>query len=291
MHPYLKTLGFSKVKGIDDEHRLIKAVVEDFDDKLIFESPEGRRLAEITRQFGSGFGIKVHGEYGDDNKFYPLYLLPYFIGNTESSKEEVMVETGISGDFCYGACDDLRVGTTLIFYLLNMGEYMVQKIKNEAGKDGEKTIILSGLAACGTILLPVKGSDDPGADKKAEDERNSLLKAAQSGDADAMESLTIEEFDTYSMLIERIEDEDIYTIIDSYFMPQGVCGDRYSIMGTILGCDSEKNCITGEEVVQLTLNCNGIKLDVCINAADLVGEPVAGRRFKGDIWLQGYVYF
>ena len=145
MHPYLKTLGFSKVKGIDDEHRLIKAVVEDFDDKLIFESPEGRRLAEITRQFGSGFGIKVHGEYGDDNKFYPLYLLPYFIGNTESSKEEVMVEAGISGDFCYGACDDLRVGTTLIFYLLNMGEYMVQKLKNEAGKTGRRQLSFRGL--------------------------------------------------------------------------------------------------------------------------------------------------
>jgi len=30
---------------------------------------------------------------------------------------------------------------------------------------------------------------------------------------------------------------------------------------------------------------------VCINAKDLIGEPEEGRRFKGVIWLQGFVNY
>jgi hypothetical protein len=28
-------------------------------------------------------------------------------------------------------------------------------------------------------------------------------------------------------------------------------------------------------------------IDMCINSEDLLGEPAAGRRFRGNIWLQG----
>ena len=41
----------------------------------------------------------------------------------------------------------------------------------------------------------------------------------------------------------------------------------------------------------MTLDCNGLEFDVCINENDLLGEPQVGRRFKGVIWLQGYINF
>ena len=34
-----------------------------------------------------------------------------------------------------------------------------------------------------------------------------------------MESLTMEDMDTYSMISQRIVTDDILTIVDSYFMP------------------------------------------------------------------------
>ena len=49
--------------------------------------------------------------------------------------------------------------------------------------------------------------------------------------------------------------------------------------------------ISKEEIVIMTILCNGMQFDVCINRADLGGEPEAGRRFKGIIWLQGRVNF
>ncbi len=42
-----------------------------------------------------------------------------------------------------------------------------------------------------------------------------------------------------------------------------------------------KNILTGEELCQMTIECNDIQFDVCINKADLLGEPEVGRRFKG----------
>ena len=46
-----------------------------------------------------------------------------------------------------------------------------------------------------------------------------------------------------------------------------------------------------EELVQMTVECNNIQFDICINRADLLGDPAVGRRFKGTIWLQGQLHF
>ena len=29
--------------------------------------------------------------------------------------------------------------------------------------------------------------------------------------------------------------------------------------------------------------------DICIHADDLLGEPLPGRRFRGNVWMQGKV--
>ncbi len=49
--------------------------------------------------------------------------------------------------------------------------------------------------------------------------------------------------------------------------------------------------ITDEELVQMTVECNNIRFDICINRVDLLGDPAVGRRFKGTIWLQGQLHF
>ncbi len=59
-----------------------------------------------------------------------------------------------------------------------------------------------------------------------------LLSAAKSGDPEAIESLTLDDMDTYSK-IKKIDTEDVFTIVDTYIMPYGIECDRYSIMGEI----------------------------------------------------------
>ena len=41
----------------------------------------------------------------------------------------------------------------------------------------------------------------------------------------------------------------------------------------------------------MTIECNDIQFDICINREDLLGEAKVGRRFKGLIWLQGQLHF
>ena len=127
--------------------------------------------------------------------------------------------------------------------------------------------------------------------KKASLNRNQLITAARQGDEEAIESLTLEDMDTYTSISRKILKEDVFSLVDTYFMPYGVECDQYSILGEILEYTKTANKLTGEEIYLMKLNCNDLQFDVCINAADLYGEPQAGRRFKGIIWMQGYINY
>ena len=50
-----------------------------------------------------------------------------------------------------------------------------------------------------------------------------------------------------------------------------------------------KNGYNKEIVYNLLIEANGLMINVGINEADLQGEPKVGRRFRGEIWLQGVV--
>ena len=46
-----------------------------------------------------------------------------------------------------------------------------------------------------------------------------MIDAAKAGDVEAMEQLTLEDMDTYTLVSNRSKKEDIFTIVNSYFMP------------------------------------------------------------------------
>ena len=107
----------------------------------------------------------------------------------------------------------------------------------------------------------------------------------------AIESLTLEDIDMYTSITKRAVKEDILSIVDSYFMPYGISCDQYSILGTILDVKIVTNQVTDEDIYILSLNCNDLLFDICINKQDLLGEPLPGRRFRGSIWMQGSIDF
>ena len=118
-----------------------------------------------------------------------------------------------------------------------------------------------------------------------------MLEAARDGDENAMESLTMEDITLYSQISRRMLKEDIYSIVDSCFMPTGVECDHYMVIGDITKVEQIENRWTHEIVYRLQIVCNGLDISICINNRDLLGQPEVGRRFKGDIWLQGYGVF
>ena len=291
MHSYLRAVGFSEIKKRREIEEIIKEVIETYDEKNVVEDYEDGIFAEFSKNYGCDCGITVCGQYDENNEFHVEYYFPFFRGTGITTDENVVVERHTAQQSFAGACDDLRIGVTLIFYLQNVAEYMLENQKGIA-PEGRKSLTISGLAKEGMVLLPLqKDKEAARVERELAKNRSNLIAAARNGDEDAMESLTMEDMDTYSMISQRIVREDIFSIVDSYFMPYGIECDQYNVMGEILDFVQFKNILTGEEIYQLTLDSNDVQFDVCINKKDLLGEPQVGRRFKGIIWLQGQLHF
>lgn len=289
MHLYLRAIGFSKLKTESDIEKLLEEVYKSYDHREVVKL-EQSAFIEMKKAFGSDMGVTLCGTL-DSSGFHRQFYFPYYKGNGITSTQEVSIEPRINGDSFSGLCDDDRVGVSLIFYVQNPAEYQKEQfISHLFGANASTT--LSGLSTDGMILMPVKKNyEQIDNQKKNTVKRNQLLSAAREGDQEAIESLTIDDMDTYSMLSRRVYDEDIYTIVDTFFMPYGIECDLYQIMGNITYYSKVRNSLTKEYVYQISIECNDLNFDICINAADLMGDPEVGRRFKGNIWLQGKLNF
>ena len=287
MHAFLGAVGFSELKNKRDLDVILQDVLENYDIKKVVEDEKHHSFVEISREYGYDCGITVCGEYDEDGEFQMEYYHPYFNGGQITTYEAVSVERHAARESFAGGCDDLRLGITLIFYLINAADYLNSR-KEPGELKKQPPLRLSGLARDGMILLPVRKDPEKVAkEKDSWQQKSSLLAAARDGDEDAIESLTMEDIDTYAMISRRIVHEDVLSIVDNYFMPYGLECDQYSILGEITDVSRTVNSFTGEKLWQMNILCNDVPLDVCINEKDLQGEPEVGRRFKGQIWLQG----
>lgn len=289
MHKYMRAIGFSTFESRKKLQELLADVVVKSDRRGIARNQENVLLGEFCKDFAGGMGVAVCGEFDDAERFTYEYYYPYLDGSGITSYEDVTVERHADKDSYAGVCDDLKVGISLIFYLKNKIPYVKAQATNNLPIEGT-TLTLSALSSSGSVLLPIqKDEEQIERIKQASANRNSLMAAARKGDEDAIETLTLEDMDMYTIISRRIQKEDVFSLVDTYFMPYGVECDQYSILGEITGMRTAVNQITGEQIYVLTLYCNELTFDVCINKADLYGEPQTGRRFKGVIWLQGQI--
>lgn len=290
MHKFLRAAGFHIYQKKRDIEKLLDRLVEESEGrKRIWLEPD-TNLCEIRAEVAPGLGVVIIGEMDRDGVFQREYYYPYLAGMDMSSSSECTVQRHTEKETYAGLLDEYRVGISLIFYLDNMMEYRERLLDKESVLI--KEVSLSGFSVDGKILLPLHKTDKQReVAQVAAKDRNILLEAAKNGDEDAMETLTIEDIDMYSQIARRVMKEDIYSIIDSCFMPCGVECDQYSIIGEITHVETLINKITEEEVYDLTLDCSDLTFHVAISRQDLLGEPEVGRRFKGQIWMQGTVSF
>ena len=291
MHKYLRAVGFSNLSDREQYDELIKNIALDATDRVYTSYNDKYMIAMYTKDYAPGVGISVVGVFDENNRFFFEYAYPYVRGNNVSSYEDISVERHSDKESYAGVCDEARLGVSLIFYIQNVVPYI--RVKNAGLLPIRGTsVTLSALSLEGTIVMPVaKSEDSRGQAKKSGTERMKLVEAARRGDGSALESLTLNDLDTYSAVSRKIVTEDVFTLVDTYFMPYGAECDLYSILGEILLIENLTNNLTGDELVKLTLVCNEIILDICINKQDLYGEPAIGRRFKGIIWLQGNINY
>ena len=288
MHSYLRAIGFSKY---ETKKAIIKLLsdVKKLDGQSELTGFGADKLVELRKMFGKNIGIAWNGTSVSENTMDIDYYFPFVYGEYNNIHEDVTVEKRYDRNAFLGACEDLRVGVTMIFHVQNAMDIMHMKARK---RDMPRycSIIFSALSLSGMVLLPIKMSpNDENKKKQSLKRRTNLISAARQGDESAMEALTFEDMDTYAKISKRLMHEDVFTIVASSFMPYGLESDMYSIVADIAAVNMTKNEVTGENVYLLTLNYNDVLINLAINEADLEGEPQPGRRFKGIIWLQGRI--
>jgi len=291
LHKFLRAVGFSQYTEKKQVQKLIRDIIIHADERSYTTVGKKTLVAEFDRNFAEDIGIAVCGEFDEDDTYSFDYYLPYLRSDLVSTAEDISIERHAAKESYAGICDDPKVGVSLIFYLQNMISYL--KLQGEGKIPAKGTSLnLSALSCQGTIMMPIQKTEWQ-KKKIAKDavQRNRLIQAARGGDEEAMESLTLEDMDTYTSISRKIQKADIFSLVDTYFMPYGVECDQYSVLGEITDMKLVTNGLTGEKVHILTLCCNDLNLKVAINSIDLLGEPAVGRRFKGSVWLQGQVNF
>ena len=224
MHNYLESVGFRRITSYREMDRLIRDTVLHYDRKNIFRNEVGRVYGEFSKDYGQDMGLTICGEFDDNGDFRPDYSFPFFNGATISMRQEVDFERHACEDSYAGACEDPRIGATIIFYLNNMGEYRKAVANNLLSLDSYP-IKLSALAREGTILLPVYQAEKDRA--KSADMREAqykLITEARGGDEAAIEALTAQDMADYSVISKRIQNEDVFSIVDTCFLPYGIEG-------------------------------------------------------------------
>lgn len=305
MNLYARALGFDNLTSKAEEKFIKTGIKESIKEGFVIRHEKLNRGVIILR-LSKSTGLYIFGRF-DKNTFKYEYYFPFVVGKTVSDNEEMTIERHLDKESYAVICDELKTGVTLIFFLQNVMDYLEYlysgkdfpvpefnpDIRNEICRQPikNKKVSLTALSLGGMILLPIKKEKKRARSREEDITRKNLIQAAKNGDEDAIESLTIEDIDTYNELSQRIMKEDVFTIVDSTFMPCGVECDQYSVVGEILELQVEENIYTGEKIYVMVLECNSLIITTAINKAHLMGEPAVGRRFKGQIWLQGNVHF
>lgn len=289
MHSFLKTVGFRTIKSRKDVEQLVRLVIEQGAERYMATLGNKTMFAEILLEVAENIGVALRGEYDEHGNFHMEHYFPYVKGQNVSSRETVFISKRVDTDAFTGMCDDYRLGVSLIFYLQNATDYVSGRYSEERK---EHSITLAALASEGKILLPTMSMKNVPVKETVETTgRTKLLEAARKGDKEAMEALTIDDIDLYAQISKRLKLEDIYSIVETTFIPYGSESDNYTILAIIESVSECVNRITGEELYCMNLRCNDLRFPVCISKKDLYGEPQPGRRFRGNIWMQGTVDF
>lgn len=291
MHKYLKAIGYGNISTRKKLNTFLKEMEEHYSSHELISVETESDFCEYQKECGAGIGVALCGDMDMEENFFRQYYYPYFIGSGISSYADISVEKRMDREAYVGICEDVKVGISLIFHLQNVLEYMKEN-QLSGGRMKFGSVTLSGLCNSGTVLFPVLKTKE--LEKRSREEsrnRMMLLSAARNGDQTAMESLTLDDIDIYSKVSKRLVTEDVFSIVDTYFMPYGVECDRYSILGEILELHTIENEETREELYVMKLDVNELQFDVCVPVKEVLGEPAVGRRFKANMWLQGRINF
>lgn len=286
MHRYLRAIGFSKIKSRKQLENIYHDTLSSPNRKTATTIGVDTTLIQIDKNFGDEIGLSLIGEIDSSGSLSIEHYFPYVRPSSYMEFEDIKVEPHCDKESYAGIIDDINM--SVIFYVQNIADYAKlvwfnrRKIIN--------SVMLSALSTEGTILIPInKTFTDLKIEKRELKNNLRLAQEARKGDTDAIEHLVLQDIDLKNNISRRTYHEDVLSIVDTSMIPYGVECEQYEVIGTILRVKQIENTLTHEMMYNLDIKCNEYLINVCINSLDLEGMPAEGRRFKGVIWLQGFL--
>ena len=289
MNAFLRAAGFSRIEKKRDEIALRRLVKEMGRKTSVIRKNDEDEMITYRLQITDKIGIQYRVIRSFETE-YEEFLEPYYLSTEVQSYSPCTIEKRIGGEKYTGIIEDSRVGINIIFYTI-MDELILRGEENE-----KKTVMeydrigvsLTGISTEGKIILPIRRTPrDRQLQAQEKERRLAKLRAADQGDVDAIQQLTLQKMDEMNVVYDRMLSEDLLSIVDNNFMPFGLECDSYAVIGEIQRVEQRVNPYTGEKMYELRVEMCDMPMDILIHEKDLFGEPMVGRRFKGSIWLQG----
>jgi len=291
MDEFIRALGFRELSASRTKlGGFVKSAVAESGPHSWETGTDDGRSKERYRYCGKRFGVTSYSSIGKDGAMRVKRWDAFAEAGFNIPLNDIAVERGSDG-LLYAYCEDGETGGDFEFRLNNVVEYKKHWKSYIAGAR-PFTANVAGLASYGTIILPVERTERSEQARENEmREYRSLLERARSGDETACDSLN-ERADEMSRAVrERLKSEDLLSVFEGYLLPVGDDDGVFAVLGEILAIDRDANSLTGEEILTVTLDINESKIDVFVNAADVLGMPMEGMRFMGVCRLQGRIVF
>ena len=148
MHDFLRAVGFSQIKDKSEYQDVLQNVLDEPTE--VFMSPCSMKSAfgGMAKEYADSMGLMAFGEFTPEADLEAEFYFPYLKGRAVTAIEYIPVEKQPDKESYMGVCDDINLGVSLIFQLLNMKDYMEYSSRHD--KILRKLpITLSGLSISG----------------------------------------------------------------------------------------------------------------------------------------------
>lgn len=288
MYQNLESIGFSNVKNAVKLREVLNEVISSPNYRYIISKDEDDIFAEYIKYFGKGIGIAVRGSFDESENMVIESWAPYVETFNKTEIIEVDIDMNEKKEY-YAICEEEETGSEIEFYLQNVVDFLNIEDDEDVTIAGAYMV---GLSESGTVILPIKKDF---MDKVLECENDklyrTLVRLIREGDNEAEHILQIQQEQLTETITERLEKEDVFSVIEGYFVHDDTDDLAYNILGTIQKIDKIKNTATGEKIYKLNVNAMGVIIDICINEKKILGMPMVGMRFRGKCWIQGKIVF
>lgn len=296
MDVFLRSVGFSRAKFFENIEQIKKDLAETPDKKVVFDCGVPGVFVECYKIYGDGIGILARGVVDSDDNISIDSCEAFALCRDNLMVNRYIVEFAENQPLI--VFEDVGTGNELVFALQNRIDYLKDEQKfidhgrsvtysREMGIM-KREVNYAAFSVFGSVILPVyKGDSDRTPTYEDSNVSPQILRFGE-GD-DEMNMLQTYAEDMAHDISDRLLEEDVLSVVEGFFLPMEENETDYSVLGEIESVDRVLNELTKENIIRLSLNITGTKMQLLINKRDLTGYPQPGMRFLGTCRLRGGV--